>query len=136
MFFKKNKFYTMIAALALMMLCGCRSTSESTLLWSCNNGDTKFDCSYGKFSGIETSEIMLDEGKRIDIDYEVQVLSGSLELQVRNPADETIWKTTAVHDTEDDFSLEADSSGIYQIVVLGSQTEGFFSIKWEISQPN
>jgi xylose isomerase len=78
--------------LVIYLISAC-NPSTIKLDWACFNGANKLDCNYSLFTGRETEEILLDTDEILEIEYEGDVESGTLILQIQDPEGQIIWKT-------------------------------------------
>jgi len=92
----------------------------------------KFDCKYGLFTGQETREIRLDTGEIIDLEFEGDVESGKITLQMEDPNGQIIWKTENIVQYKGCRTIPVYLTGRYSLVAIGRNTNGYFHIEWNI----
>jgi len=62
------------------------------------------------------------------------VVSGNLQIEFEVPSDQILWQVDII-DTESDLAeFNISESGLYSIIIIGDQAEGYFNIVWDIAK--
>jgi len=61
-------------------------------------------------------------------------VSGNLQIEFEVPSDQILWQVDII-DTESDLAeFNISESGLYSIIIIGDQAEGYFNIVWDIAK--
>jgi len=120
----------LLLILVLCILSGCDS-STIKLDWVCFNGPNKLDCNYSLFTGQETKEIFLNKSEILEVDFEGEVDSGLLILEIEDPQGQIIWKTENTDQYIGCRTIPVFLTGRYHLIAIGQDTKGSFQIEWQ-----
>ncbi len=123
---KKTLLIILVCSLSLT-LCAC---SNIRLGWVAGSGTDHMTARYVLFTGEERSTVDLTDGETLILSYQATVRTGSLTLAVQGPSGSTIWQAQIQDGQEESVDLPVEESGLYQIVVTGSNTGGDFAVSW------
>ena len=92
-------------------------------------------CSYSTFTGTEERIIKVKIGDCILLNYSITVDEGSVEIEVRDPAGEVLWK----HQFEkgsfaSSVKIKANQSGWHKVVIRGENAGGSFDVSWKVER--
>jgi hypothetical protein len=79
------------------------------------------------------SQITVDEGDTIVLEYELHTAEGQLVLEIFNPNGERLMRMEG--NEEGRAEIEAPFSGTYQMVVQGDETRGSYNLSWNVAPP-
>ncbi|RLI77829.1 hypothetical protein DRP05_09130 [Archaeoglobales archaeon] len=92
-------------------------------------------CSYSMFTGTEERIIKVEIGDCILLNYSITVDEGGIEIEVRDPAGEVLWK----HQFEkgsfaSSVKIETNQSGWHKVVIRGEGAGGSFDVSWKVER--
>jgi hypothetical protein len=87
--------------------------------------------SYKYFDGTYPQKIHTKIGQTIIFSYKSEVVKGTLQMQVMDP--ENIMVSEFDSNTEAIKEIVAEKTGNYILNILGTETEGSFSVSWKIN---
>jgi len=125
---KKGLIITLLFVTVLLTAC-----SRTQIGWVATNVGDTFEASYRRFDGREVETFQLVSGESFSLTYDVEVDEGTLSFELFNPEDEIIWEETFTEDAQETFALSPETSGRYQLHIIGDETRGDFDLNWDIS---
>jgi hypothetical protein len=124
---------TFLAVLSLVLaglLVAC-SQSGIRVGWVETSSPGHVGASYVKFTGTETRGLLAQAGKTLYLEYDAEVETGVLCMEVKDPFGRTIWRVFLCEDCGETQTLPMDEDGCYTIFIEGDGTEGGFDLSWE-----
>ena len=112
------------------LLVGC-GQSVVRLGWVETSSPGHFEASYTKFTGTEKRTVLGEAGKTLFVEYDAEVHTGDLRMEVEDPFGKTIWCACLCEDCGEIKAFSVDKSGCYTISISGEDTEGSFDLAWE-----
>jgi hypothetical protein len=119
---------TLVVLVSLMVGCG---QSSVRLGWVETSLPGHLKATYEEFTGTETSTVSVQSGKTLYLEYDAEVSSGGLHLEIDDPYGETIWCVFLCENCGETKALPLSKAGCYTISVRGEAAEGGFDVKWE-----
>lgn len=97
------------------------------------SGLNSTQASFHTLTGRKSWRENLQEGDTLSLEYEADLVIGTLLLQVENPESEVIWEKTVTEgeDVGEEIELSADESGTYTIAVVGDGAGGEYELAWD-----
>ena len=127
-----KKFLSLLLLLILFTLPAC----TRKVGWVETNIGNTFTARYRLFDGMQTDTIRLDAGESVILTYDIEVLEGSLTLQIEDPNGDSVWERTFNQNENSKLEFSSEMDGRYQINLIGYETEGSFDLQWEIVDQN
>ncbi len=127
-----HKWNILIAATLVVLaglLVGCGQTSVR-LSWMETSLPGHLKATYGEFTGTETRTVLAQPGETLYLEYDAEVDTGNLHLEVGDPYGETVWCADLCQDCGETKALPVNSAGCYTISIRGEATEGSLDLKW------
>lgn len=126
---RSKKFVSILVLLITVLgltACSFGSTKKG---WVGNNYPGNFNASFNLFTGTESSSnITLNSGEFLEIEYNSVIESGELEIKMMGPDDE---KVSEININEKGvLEIAAETSGKYQIIITADMAKGIFSFTW------
>ena len=121
-----------VLILLSMMMIIFLSSCTRKIGWVGTNIGDKFNASYQFFDGKQISTLRLDAGETLKLDFELEIIKGSLILQMLDPNKNLVWQKRFFEDTSGNFTITPDIDGRYRLNVIGEETQGGFDLQWEI----
>ena len=116
-----------VVLISTLLLTACSSTQVG---WVTTNVGNTFEASYRRFDGREVETYQLESGESFSLSYNIDVEEGSLALELIDPEKNPVWEESFSEDTEDVFEFTPETSGSYQLHVIGDDTQGSFELTW------
>ena len=124
----------MIGMMVVLMAC----------LTACSYGDTQVrlgwvetPCSSGiearfdRFDGKELRSISLDVGDQLRIDFQTELESGSLDVQMLDPEGQMVDGSRFDRSGNARITITAEDEGNYRLQIVGEDASGEFGVHWE-----
>lgn len=91
--------------------------------------------SYDTFSGLARQKSVFSAGAQIALSYAADVTKGSLSIEVKDPAGNSVWRLNVAEREarQGSETLPAPTSGEYQFIVTGLDAGGRFDLSWQSS---
>ena len=110
--------------------------SETKIGWVEFSDLNGVKCSYSTFTGTEKRMIKAEAGDCILLNYSITVDKGSIEIEVRDPAGEVIWKHRFEKSFASSVKIKANQSGWHKVVIRGENAGGSFDVSWKVKGSN
>jgi hypothetical protein len=104
--------------------------------WVETNIGNTFSARYRLFDGMQTDIIRLETGESVILAYDIEVLEGSVTLQITDPNRDHVWESKFTQNEKGELEFTSEMDGRYQINIIGEETEGSFDLQWEIVDQN
>lgn len=91
-------------------------------------------CSYSMFTGTEERIIKVEIGDCILLNYNITVDKGSIEIGVRDPAGDVLWKHRFEKSFASSVKIRANQSGWHKVVIRGENAGGSFDVSWKVER--
>lgn len=126
---KKNSVRLILIIFLLgLLLSAC---SSANLLYVGSNQNGLIAYKYTLFNSTETQREELSAGQIVNLEYEIKVEKGQVELHVLDPENNSIWKVEADSDLSGSTELTIPADGIYRFEAVGNQAKGSYHFAWE-----
>lgn len=79
------------------------------------------------------SQITVDEGDTIVLEYELHTAEGQLVLEILAPNGDRLMRMEG--NEEGRAEIEAPFGGTYQMTVQGNETRGSYDLRWHVAPP-
>jgi hypothetical protein len=112
------------------MACGARPSLR--IGWLEAGGPGHKDVQYRLFSGLERTSFRAQAGQTIELDYDVAVEAGSLEMTLNDPDGDSLWQEVFEEDAGETVRVEAPQTGRYRLRIEGKSTRGGFEVAWQV----
>lgn len=108
------------------------STSQVRVDFIGSQRGNHMEFDYDLFTGHEQKTFDLEQGQTMDLDYDLQVESGSLTLQFIDNSGMVSWEESFQDDAAGSATLNIDRDGLYKLSVSGEKAKGGFEIDWDL----
>ena len=89
---------------------------------------------YERFQGCESQAIHGNCGDIVSVDYQAEVDSGTMLLQLLDEARQPVWQCCVFRDGAESAAFPLPADGRYQVEVHGERTRGAFNVRWSVEQ--
>jgi hypothetical protein len=115
--------------ISLLTACG-QSTLEIGMVET--NLPGRWQASYATFTGTKFDTLQAEAGDTLTLEYDVQVDTGTLTLEIRSPRNRLLWDTSLQDNADDTVNLTLEQAGSYTISIKGDAAGGAFALSWEL----
>lgn len=124
-----------IIIMGAVLLSGCDFSrvkiGEVRMMYG-SNEDGHISYNYSTFTGIENGSVQVEEAQTISFDFDVTVSKGSLNIEWQDPNKEVVWRKNLVESDRGYDQITVETSGIYWIIIQGTNAGGEFDVSWKI----
>ena len=124
-----KKALIVLSLLTMIFLSSC----TRKVGWVGTNIGNEFTARFQFFDGQQTDTIRLDAGERFNLKYEIEVVEGSLTLELLDPEKALLWEKRFLEKESSNFEFTSETSGQYTLKVIGREAQGSFDLRWEIT---
>ncbi|WP_334073029.1 MULTISPECIES: hypothetical protein [Paenibacillus] len=114
--------------LALMMSALLLTSCESTQMAVETNTSTTMTMKYAKFTGQKEKTIQVEDGRPLDVGFEVTTDAGQLDISLTDEQGNHFYQGKQIQTSS--FTVHLDQPGSYRVDVKGNQHKGGFAISW------
>jgi hypothetical protein len=127
--FSRHPAITCVSLLLLLVLL-CLGGCEASVGYIGSKTSNRITASYYLFSGTKTATIDVVAGKNLLVNYASQVKQGELTIKLFDSEKKLIAEMET--NTTGTKTIKTPVSEKYELNITGSNTEGGFTVDWEI----
>ena len=108
------------------------SLSDTRVGWVGTNVDGRIAYNFRLFNGDEVGVAQVEAGETLTIDYAANVDRGVLSFRLLDPQGTVVFAEAVETDVSDQFVLNPEQPGQYEIHIVGDNAVGGFVVDWSV----